>query len=244
MNLAGRTALVTGGAVRIGSILCKTLASHGCNVIIHCDRSIDEARGLATGLKKQGVRAWAIRAHFAEEAACKKLIRKAVALTGSLHVLVNNAAVFHRQSLREAGTAAWRNEMAVNFFAPVLLTRYFAEAPGAAAIVNILDHRVAALDTGAAPYSVAKKALEYFTRLAAVELAPDIRVNAVAPGPALPRSPGSTRAAREPAGTAPLARRPTPEDVAEAMLFLIGNDAVTGQTVFVDGGRHLGKKHA
>jgi NAD(P)-dependent dehydrogenase (short-subunit alcohol dehydrogenase family) len=244
MDLAGRTALVTGGAVRVGRALCQALADRGCGVVIHCDRSLGPARELAACLRRQGVGAWVVCVHLSGDTSCRRVIRRAAALAGRLDILINNAAVFHRHGLREADAATWRAELDTNLVAPALLTRHFAGAPGAAAIVNILDRRVAGLDVGAVPYSVSKKALEDVTRLSALALAPAIRVNAVAPGPVLPREPGSLRAAREAAGRAPLARRPTPEDVADAVLFLLGNDAVTGQTLFVDGGQHLGEAHA
>lgn len=244
MELAGRVALVTGGAVRVGRALALALSAQGCGVVIHCHRSIEQARHLAALLRERGVGAWVVRAHLAGEASCRRVIHRAVESAGRLDILINNAAVFHRQGLGEADAAAWHEELETNLVAPSLLTRYFAEVPGAAAIVNILDRRVSALDVGAVPYSVSKKALEYVTRLSALALSPAIRVNAVAPGPVLAREAGTGRAARESAGRIPLARRPTSADVADAVLFLLGNEAVTGQTLFVDGGQHLEANHA
>ena len=239
MDLAGRVALVTGGAVRVGRAICLGLSSRGCGVVIHCRHSFKQANELAAELKAQGASAWVARGSLSGEAACRSLIKRAIAAAGHLDILVNNAAEFLRHSLMEADAASWRSALATNLLAPVMLTRFFAAAPGATAIVNIIDHRVRTLDTGAFPYSISKKALEQATRMSALELAPGIRVNAVAPGPALPPEPGCVRSAREPAGRAPLSKRPTPEDVAAAVLFLLEADAITGQTIFVDGGRHL-----
>jgi NAD(P)-dependent dehydrogenase (short-subunit alcohol dehydrogenase family) len=106
-------------------------------------------------------------------------------------------------------------------------------------VVNLLDRRIRCNDTSCAPYSLTKKALAHLTQLAALEYAPNIRVNAVAPGPILPPPGNSTQTARELAGNLPLENLPTPENIAEAVLFLLQINSITGQIVYVDGGQHL-----
>jgi NAD(P)-dependent dehydrogenase (short-subunit alcohol dehydrogenase family) len=106
-------------------------------------------------------------------------------------------------------------------------------------VVNLLDHRIVGVPTDCVPYLLSKKMLAEFTRMAALELATSITVNGVAPGPVLAVDKRRNLAAREKAGDIPLARRPTPEDVAAAVVFLLESDSITGQTIFVDGGRHL-----
>ncbi len=237
MQLEGRTALVTGGARRLGAALCRALSAAGCGVVIHYRRSGREAAALASALRRAGGRAWTVRGDLRAPGAAGRLVRQAAAAAGRLDILVNNAAVFHKRSLRTAAAAAMRAEWETNLLAPLLLMREFARGRRRGRIVNLLDTRIASGRADAVPYSLAKKSLADLTRLAARELAPGITVNGVAPGPVLPAD--RARAAREPAGPLPLRRRPAAEDVAAAVLYLAQADAVTGQVVFVDGGQHL-----
>ena len=107
------------------------------------------------------------------------------------------------------------------------------------AVINLLDRRIRCNDTTCVPYSIAKKGLEELTKLAALEYAPDIRVNAVAPGPVLSPPGSSTESARELAGNIPLDQLPTLGNIAEAVMFLLQADSITGQVIYVDGGQHL-----
>jgi NAD(P)-dependent dehydrogenase (short-subunit alcohol dehydrogenase family) len=246
MDLTGCTALVTGGAVRVGAAICITLARHGATVVIHHRRSATAAKALAQRIRRDGGKALLVSGALDTETGVDRVLAAAFKAAPSLNVLVNNAAVFARQPLLEATgrdyLAAWR----VNTLAPILLTRGFAKrflarktnAAIRGAVVNLLDRRVAAPEPGCAPYMVSKSALSSFTVAAASELAPRIAVNAVAPGPVLP-PPGGASRVREPAGHIPLGRRPTPQDVADAVSFLLASKAITGQTIFVDGGQHL-----
>jgi len=130
----------------------------------------------------------------------------------------------------------------INFFAPFTLTGEFAsqlKQPVRGKIINLLDRRITTDDPTCTSYLFSKKMLADFTRASALRLAPRIAVNGVAPGPVLARPRGDSRACREPAGKIPLGRRPAPEDVASAVVFLLENDSVTGQILFVDGGQHL-----
>jgi len=272
MNLESCTALVTGGAVRIGRAVCAALAQRGCNVVVHYWRSRREAEALARELRGTGVRAACVRARLRSQSDCAGLLRRAWECGGPVNALINNAAVFHKDRLRDATETRLRGEFQVNAFAPILLTRLFAgrllergagrsrprEAsypsggsrpwiiregePGAGPagkVVNLLDCRIAGWEAGSLPYTLSKKALADFTRLAAVELAPWITVNGVAPGPVLAPDGKGRGAAREPAGPILLRRPIAPADVAAAVVFLLESDAVTGQILFVDGGQHL-----
>lgn len=241
MNLKGCAAMVTGGAVRIGRAICEELAGRGCVVVIHCKRSVREASELQRRLVDNGGAAHVVRGSLDTQADCERTIEEAWARTGGLDVLVNNAAMFRKQPLLEATgeefDAMWR----VNCLAPVLLTRAFAlrrgGKPGGVAI-NLLDKRVAGNETGCLPYLLSKKALEAFTRAGALELAPAIRINAVAPGAILP-PPRSHASIKDLAGFVPLRLRCTPGDIARAVVFLAETDTLTGQILFVDGGQHL-----
>jgi pteridine reductase len=249
MILQGKWALVTGGAVRIGRAICEVLAGAGCNVVVHYNRSGDEARELVARLVASGVSAAAVKGGLDSEAGAEALITEVWETAGSLDVLINNAGVFHKDGLSAATSAKLLAEFSVNAFAPMYLVRAFADrllaghggGPGriAGKVVNLLDRRIAGCETGCLPYLLSKKVLAEYTRIAALELAPTITVNAVAPGAILPPPGEGDARVRELAGEAPLRNSGTPQDVAEAVLYLLRSDAVTGQAIFVDGGQHL-----
>lgn len=239
MDLRGKTALVTGGAVRIGEAICRALAAEGVHVAVHYRTSEHAARALCRDLEQEGVNAWALKADLSDGPACEALVRKAVQQAGRLDLLVNNAGVFHKNSLRESDEQNILAELRVNLVAPLLLMKAFAQAAGRGSIVNLLDRRITGLDTSCAPYVLSKKALAEATRLAALEFAPDIAVNAVAPGAILPPPGKGAGYLQDVAGPVPLQRACTVRDVAEAVVFLLKSEVLTGQIVFVDGGQHL-----
>jgi len=247
VDLMGKRVLVTGGAVRIGRAICEALARRGCVVVVHYHASESEAVALVNALRGEGAVAFAVGGALEGEASCVKLIRDAAAAAGGLDVLVNNAAVFHKDGLMATTEAKLRDELEINAFAPVFLTRAFAGLPRESAgapllgkVINFLDQRVARVERGALPYLLSKKMLVDFTQIAALELAPAFTVNAVAPGPVLPPPGKGPEHIRELAGAMPLRVELKPEDIAKAVIYLLESDAVTGQTIFVDGGQHLG----
>ena len=246
-----KIALVTGGALRIGRAVSLAFAGAGYGVVIHCNRSADAAEALAREINGRwgggAPRAWVVRGDLSNPADCDAVVDHAIAAAGRLDVLVNNAAVFARSSLADSTPDDFESQFKLNALAPALLSRRFAAyvrstSDGASpkahrAIVNINDQRIARPRAGCIPYEMSKIALDGFTRAAAVELAPLVTVNAVAPGAVL--APDHASPAHEPAGAAPLGRHPTPEAVAEAVVWLAANPFVTGQAIFVDSGQHL-----
>ncbi len=240
MDLKGKKALVTGGAVRIGRAICEMLADGGADVCIHYSRSYDQACSLKDDLEKRGVQAHIAEANLMTETACTELMDKAVALLGPFDILINNASVFNKQTLDEADMDVWMGEMWPNFFAPVQLMRRFAKQTSKGKVVNMLDRRVTSLDTACVPYLISKKALEEVTRMGALHYAPGISVNGVAPGAVLPPPGKDEQYIVDHAGPVPLEVRVTPRDIASAVRFVLENDTITGQVVFVDGGQHLG----
>lgn len=239
MDLKGKKALVTGGSVRIGRAICEMLADAGTDVCIHYNRSYDKASVLRDELEARGVAAHIAEANLMTETTCTELVDKAVAMLGPLDILVNNASVFHKQTLDEADMDVWMGEMWPNFFAPAQLMRAFARHSETGKIVNLLDRRITALDTGCAPYLISKQALAELTRLAALHYAPRISVNGVAPGAVLPPPGKDEQYIKDHAGPIPLDVRVTPEDIAATVRFVLENDTITGQIMFVDGGQHL-----
>ncbi len=227
MVLKGKRVLVTGGAVRIGKAITQALQAAGAEVVVHYRNSKTEAEALSP---------FTVQADLQCLETCAGLIERA----GPLDILINNASIFTKDSLADATPERVRREFQINLFAPMELTRAFAAQAGqGGAIVNLLDRRIACNDSTCAPYSITKKGLENLTQLAALEYAPNITVNAVAPGPVLPPPGSSAESARELAGNIPLDQLPTLGSIAEAVLFLLQADSITGQTLFVDGGQHL-----
>lgn len=230
MNLKGKRALVTGGAVRIGRAITEALQSEGADVIVHFRRSEKEAAALSSRT---------IQADLGDSAQCEALLPRAADRFGPIDILINNAAVFHKSPLAESTQETVLNELQPNLFAPLALMRGFARQTQSGAVVNLLDRRVTTHDTSCVPYMLSKKGLEELTRLAALDLAPGITVNAVAPGAVLPPPAEEDNPAWEPAGSIPLDRRPAPADIADAVLYLVRSGIITGQTLFIDGGQHL-----
>ena len=234
MNLNGKVALVTGGAVRIGAAICRALAAEGARVVIHCRSSKAEAAALA-----KEIRGFVIQSDLNSETACERLIEQAVRKAGRLDILVNNAAVFHKDSLKTITARRLTDEFWPNLFAPILLMRTFAVQAKRGKIVNLLDRRIASLDASCVPYVLSKKSLAEFTKIAALELAPGITVNGVAPGAVLPPPGKGKKYLHDNAGPVLLKRQVTPREVAEAIVFLLQSDSITGQIVYVDGGQNL-----
>jgi len=230
MTLNGKRALVTGGAVRIGRAIADALSAEGAEVIIHFQTSEREADAFWPNV---------IQADLNDPAQCETLLERVTEQFGTVDILVNNAAVFHQTSLMDSTTETVMAELQPNLLAPLALIRGFAKQGTGGKIINLLDRRLTSHDTSCVPYMLSKKGLEELTKLAAIDLAPAITVNAVAPGAVLPPPQNVDDPSWEPAGTIPLEKRPTPEDVAEAVLYLLKSDSVTGQTLFVDGGQNL-----
>jgi pteridine reductase len=247
LNLNGQLVLITGGAVRIGRAIVMELAACKCDVIIHYQESEAKAKALAEEVGALGRKAYTVAGSLGSHDDCLRIIDDAVSAAGRIDVLINNAAVFKKESLLESIDSAVKDEFQVNLFAPMSLTREFAsriKANGSGrgvvgAVVNLVDRRVVGNEIGCMPYLLAKKALVEFTRNAALELAPSITVNAVAPGAILPPPGEGDDVVRELAGEAPLAHQCLPPDVARAVAFLLQADGITGQTLFVDSGQHL-----
>ncbi len=236
MNLNGKKALVTGGAVRIGRAICEMLAGAGAEVCVHYNRSRNEAEDLQRSIEKVDGHARLFQADLKSEEACRHLIREAE----PLDILINNASVFHKHTIDESAMQVVMDELWPNLFAPLQLMRAFAEQGRPGKIVNLLDRRITSQDAACVPYLLAKKALTELTGLAALHWAPRIAVNGVAPGAVLP-PPGKGEAyMKDYAGPVPMDIQVTPVDVARAVKFVLENDTLTGQIIFVDGGQHLG----
>ena len=237
-KLRGRTALVTGAARRIGRAISLVLAERGANVAVHYNRSADDAATLVDELTQRGARAASVQADLTDPAQVAGLIGKATEAIGPLDILVNNAAVYDTSRFKDRSEAHLALNVQINATAPVELSKAFAAQGRPGQIVNMLDATAADRDRNSA-YHQSKRMLLEATQRMAVELAPAVRVNAVAPGLILPPDSRDRDAFEKLAHTNPLNTVGSIQDVVDAVLFLLESDFVTGQILYVDGGRHL-----
>ncbi|HCP00623.1 MAG: short chain dehydrogenase [Alphaproteobacteria bacterium] len=235
-------ALITGAARRIGRRVAESLGDAGWHVIIHYNRSANEADAAVAAILAAGGRADAVEADLSDPAACARLIELAGRLSGGLTCLVNNASLFVEDTAHDVASKIFDRVMAVNLRAPAILSRLFAnQVPDNAegVIVNILDQKLSNPNPDFLSYTLSKHGLSALTQISAAAYGPSVRVCGVAPGLTLPS--GSQPSAQFDAvhGRTPLARGSRPEDIADAVLYLAGARAVTGETILVDGGQHL-----
>ena len=245
MTLDGRVTLVTGGAIRVGRAIVQALAAEGATMAVHHHGSVDEARSLVAELRSKGLRAEAFRADLTDDAQLGSLVADVERTLGPIQVLVNSAARFTRKPFLDTEAATLDAEWRLNARAPFLLTR--AAARGMVerregVVVNVLD-----IGGGLVPwrnysaYCMTKAAMNMLTQVLALELAPHVRVNGVAPGTVLPPESLGPEEREQLRARIPHARVGSAEDVAQTVRFLIaGPGFITGQVIAVDGGRVRG----
>jgi NAD(P)-dependent dehydrogenase (short-subunit alcohol dehydrogenase family) len=233
-------ALVTGAGRRIGRTLALRAASLGYAVAVHYRSSERDARAVKAEIEAAGGRAALVMADLADVGATEPLVEAAAAAVGPLTLLVNNASLFEDDRVGALTPAEWDAHMAANLRAPVFLAQAFAAQEGARGlIVNLLDQRVWRPTPLYFSYAVSKAALWHATRMLAQALAPHIRVNGIGPGPTLPSIHQSEATFADEARHVLLQRRDTPEEIADALAYLVDAPSVTGQMIAVDGGQHL-----
>ena len=241
MKLEGRVALVTGAGRRVGQAIAIALGERGMRVAVHYHGSIDGANETVAKVTAAGGSGQPFVADLARSDAPAALVEQVVKHFGSLDVLVNSAAVMMRTPFGEVTAEQWDSMMALNLRAPFFVAQAAARHLRAASgvIVNIAD--LAAFESWPAyiPHGISKSGIVHMTRSLARVLAPEVRVNAVAPGTVLLPENWSTQADERLRQTTPLARTGSPTDVSSTVIFLLESDYITGETIIVDGGRHI-----
>ncbi|MCP4820159.1 MAG: SDR family oxidoreductase [Shimia sp.] len=246
-------ALVTGAGKRLGRAMALYLADRGHDVAVHFATSEAEANDVVALIHAKGRQAVALQADLLDEAAAQALLPKAAqALGGDVTCLVNNASIFEHDTLESATRESWDRHMQSNLRTPYVLTQAMAaqglcaeqaasdEPSAAGLVVNMLDQRVRKLTPEFSTYTLAKMGLWALTQTAAQELAPAIRVNAIAPGPTLQGARQTAEQFAAQRAATVLGRGADTSDICAALGYLLDAKAVTGQMICVDGGQHLG----
>jgi pteridine reductase len=244
-DLAGRAVLITGAARRVGAAIARLLHAHGANLVIHYRSSAKDAEALRSALEaKRRGSATLVQADLADPQSYARVVGEAAQAFGRLDVLVNNASSFYPTPVGEITEKHWHDLVGSNLKAPLFLSQaaapHLREAGGL--ILNLVDIHAARPLRRHTVYSIAKGGLVILTRSLARELAPEVRVNAIAPGPVMwPEHGADDELRREIIERTALKRMGSPDDIARTALFFV-RDApfVTGQVLAVDGGRSIG----
>jgi NAD(P)-dependent dehydrogenase (short-subunit alcohol dehydrogenase family) len=248
-----KRALVTGAGVRLGAAMAETLAAEGYDVAVHYATSEDPAKQTAAAVRAHGQRAEILQADLLDEAQAAALVgRAAQALGGPLTCLINNASIFEYDTIHSATKDSWDRHIGSNLRAPFLLTQAFAaqvptgardendEPVARSVIVNMIDQRVRKPTPEFMTYSIAKMGLWAMTQTTAQALAPDVRVNAIGPGPTLQGGRQSAEHFAKQRAATVLGRGANKEDITGALRYILHSPALTGQLLCIDGGQHLG----
>lgn len=237
------TALITGGAKRVGRAIAEHLATRGWNIVIHYNTSAKPAEKFKRELqaKYPAQRFTCFQADLANGIEVEGLIGAVTSSEGLLHLLVNNASVFKQASLGATPVKLFDEHLFVNLRAPFILMRDFAAHCPAGNIINLVDTRITANKTNYAAYSLSKKALWELTQMAALEFAPQIRVNAIAPGVTLPPEDKNDGYLWSLAEKIPMKKPGGLEPILKSIDFILENSYLTGQIIFADGGENLGQ---
>jgi NAD(P)-dependent dehydrogenase (short-subunit alcohol dehydrogenase family) len=237
-----RTVLITGAARRVGAAIARQLAADGWAVIVHYNRSKTEAEQLADEIRQLGGVCDIVQADLANRSDVESLMRRCVALHGSVECLINNASVFYYDDISSVSWESLHDHLASNLIAPVFLCRDFArmfDGRGDGCIINILDQKVANLNPDFLSYTIGKIGLSGLTEMLAMAFTGRIRVCGIAPGLALV-SGKQTEASFEKAWHAPpLRRSTTPDEIATCVRYILASPSMTGSTIFLDGGESL-----
>ncbi|MCP5361494.1 MAG: SDR family oxidoreductase [Hyphomicrobiales bacterium] len=240
MSSSSNAVLITGGARRVGRAIALAFAARGYDVALHFRRSAEEAEITRQEILSIGVACECFAADLQDSGARQAMLQRVFDTFPHCRVLVNNASIFERARFMETDEVLFDRQMDINFRVPFFLTQEFIKHCPEARVINMLDTNITATQTSHFSYLLAKKALAEFTRMAARELAPKARIHGVCPGLVIPAEGEEDESYTEKyIAQSPLQSISPPEDVAEAVCWLAEAESVTGQLLFLDGGKHL-----
>jgi NAD(P)-dependent dehydrogenase (short-subunit alcohol dehydrogenase family) len=237
------TVIVTGGGQRIGRAISLALAKDGWQVAVHFNTSLDEANEVVDEITSSGNVALAVKADLTDEVAVASLVANVSKQLSPVTAVINNASIFEEDSVVSATKGSWDRHLAINLRAPFLLTQSLAKnliKNEKGNIINIVDQRVENLTPYFTSYTLSKSALWILTKTTAAALAPNIRVNAIGPGPTLPSIRQSQAQFDRQVALTPLEVQVDVKEICNVVRFIFATPSMTGQLLSIDSGQHLG----
>ena len=240
--MKNKNLLITGAATRVGKAIALHFAERGCNIALHYFRSTAKAKKLKKIIEQNLVKVVLIKADLKNPKQTEKVIPTARKKLGTIDCLVNNAALFEKDDITNFTTKSWNDHLNINLLAPTILTKQFAKQASkktVSNIINIIDQRIFNLTPFFMSYTISKSGLQTLTKTMAMRLGPNIKVNAIAPGPTIKSKRQTDKHFRNQVRSTLLKKSVKAEDICDAVEFLISNNSITGQIIAVDSGQNL-----
>ena len=242
--MKNKNLLITGAATRVGKAMALHFAERGWNIALHYFHSSSKAKELKKIIEQNWVKVALIKADLKNVKQTEKIIPLAKKKLGAIDCLINNAALFEKDDISNFTTKSWNDHLNINLLAPTILTKQFAKQASkktVSNIINIIDQRIFNLTPFFMSYTISKSTLQTLTKTMAMRLAPNIKVNAIAPGPTIKSKRQTERHFRNQVKSTLLKKPVRLEDICDTVEFLINNNSITGQIVTVDSGQNLSR---
>ena len=242
--MKNKNLLITGAATRVGKAMALHFAEKGWNIALHYFRSSSKAKELKKIIEQNWVKVALIKADLKNSKQVEKIVPLAKKKLGAIDCLINNAALFEKDDISNFTTKSWNDHFNINLLAPTILTKQFAKQASkktVSNIINIIDQRIFNLTPFFMSYTISKSGLQTLTQTMAMRLGPNIKVNAIAPGPTIKSKRQTDRHFRNQVKSTLLKKSVRLEDICDTVEFLINNNSITGQIVAVDSGQNLSR---
>ena len=242
--MKNKNLLITGAATRVGKAMALHFAEKGWNIALHYFRSSSKAKELKKIIEQNWVKVTLIKADLKNPKQVEKIVPLAKKKLGAIDCLINNAALFEKDDIANFTTKSWNDHFNINLLAPTILTKQFAKQASkktVSNIINIIDQRIFNLTQFFMSYTISKSGLQTLTKTMAMRLGPNIKVNAIAPGPTIKSKRQTDRHFRNQVKSTLLKKSVRLEDICDTVEFLINNNSITGQIVAVDSGQNLSR---
>jgi len=240
--MKNKNLLITGAATRVGKAIALHFAERGWNIALHYFRSSSKAKKLKKIIEQNLVKVVLIKADLKNPKQIEKVMSIARKKLGTIDCLVNNAALFEKDDITNFTTKSWNDHLNINLLAPTILTKQFAKQASkktVSNIINIIDQRIFNLTPFFMSYTISKSGLQTLTKTMAMRLGPNIKVNAIAPGPTIKSKRQTDKHFRNQIRSTLLKKSVKTEDICDTVEFLISNNSITGQIIAVDSGQNL-----
>ena len=240
--MTSKKIIITGGATRIGAAIAKKLSGLNTELVIHFNKSYSKAKSLKKELENLGAKIYLVKGDLSNEKDIKKIIKIAKNKLKYFDCLINNASIFENDKLNNFDSRSWDKHLSINLKAPALLIREFSKnvkIKNNNNIINIIDQRIFKLTPFFFSYTISKSSLYTLTKTSAMSLAPNIRVNGIAPGPTIKNIRQSEQHFRKQYLATPLKKQVDVEEICNCIDFLIKNSSITGQVMAIDSGQSL-----